>query len=68
MISIPASALRRGDILRMASDSLRIEETPVLEGARVKVVARSEKDAGGMVRRSYLASQVFNVERRQEVR
>lgn len=63
VVSIPATDLRRGDIIRMASDSLRIEETPILEGARVKIVARSAKEAGGMVRRSYLASKVFDVER-----
>jgi len=63
VVSIPATDLRRGDIIRMASDSLRIEEVPILEGARVKIVARSAKEAGGMVRRSYLASKVFDVER-----
>lgn len=63
VVSIPATELRRGDIIRMASDSLRIEEAPIHEGARVKIVARSAKEAGGMVRRSYLASKVFEVQR-----
>lgn len=60
---IQAKDLRRGDIIRMASDMLRIEETPIVEKGRIKIAARSQKEAGGMVRRSYLASQVFNVER-----
>lgn len=63
VISIPAKDLRRGDVIRMASDSLWIEETPIVEGGRVKITARSAKEAGGMVRRSYLVSKLFDVQR-----
>jgi len=63
---IQAKDLRRGDIIRMASDSLRIEDVPAFDKGRIKIVARSQKEAGGLVRRSYLASQVFDVERAAE--
>ena len=44
-----------------------MEETPVVDGARIKIAARSEKEAGGIVRRSYLASKLFNVELSEDV-
>lgn len=62
-ITLKASDLRRGDILRMTSDSLRIEEDPIHDRGRVQIRARSAKEAGGIVRRSYLASATFRVER-----
>lgn len=63
ILVLEARSLRIGDIIRLAADSLRIEEPPVTTKTRIKIAARSEREAGGIVRRSYLASQRFRVER-----
>lgn len=64
--TVTAAALTPGDVIRLRADSLLVLSTThkcVGAGGRRTVIrARSARDAGGIVERSYLDSFTFTVD------
>ena len=50
-----------GDILELATESLRVAAKPELKGHRVVLTVRTSEDGCGLSRRSYLLAYIFNV-------
>lgn len=50
-----------GDILELATETLRVESAPELKGNRVVLTVRTSEDGCGRSRRSYLLAYIFNV-------
>ena len=50
-----------GDILELATETLRVEAPPELKGHRVVLTVRTSEDGCGLSRRAYLLAYIFNV-------